>query len=140
MKNETEKNQQNELKPVSVFVDENGKKWVRVRTLDMDFKIGLHDYKEGDKARFTWHELMKRAKEGKIRMIDKKKAKAIHLYIDEINATLKEAGGEELKGWYWTETESQYNAGLAWVFHGSYGCLGNYVKIHTNGCRSLACE
>ena len=140
MKNETEKNQQNELKPVSVFVDENGKKWVRVRTLDLDFKIDLHDYKEGDKARFTWHELMERAKEGKIRMIDMKKAKAIYLYIDEVNATLKEAGGEELKGWYWTETESQCYANYAWVFYGTDGCLGTNIEVDTCGCRSLACE
>lgn len=140
MKNETEKNQQNELKPVSVFVDENGKKWVRVRTLDLDFKIDLHDYKEGDKARFTWHELMERAKEGKIRMIDMKKAKAIYLYIDEVNATLKEAGGEELKGWYWTEIESQYHSNNAWVFNGTYGCLYHTGKLYTYGCRSLACE
>lgn len=140
MKNETEKNQQNELKPVSVFVDGNGKKWVRVRTLDLDFKIDLHDYKEGDKARFTWHELMERAKEGKIRMIDKKKAKAIYLYIDEVNAAIKEAGGEELKEWYWTETKSQYRFGNAWIFNGQSGSFGNDGKSNTNGCRSLACE
>ena len=140
MKNETEKNQQNELKPVSVFVDENGKKWVRVRTLDLDFKIDLHDYKEGNKARFTWHELMERAKEGKIRMIDKKKVKAIYLYIDEVNAALKEAGGEELKGWYWTETESQYYSYNAWIFIGTHGCLGYGYKVDALGCRSLACD
>ena len=140
MKNETEKNQQNELKPVSVFVDESGKKWVRVRTLDLDFKIDLHDYKEGDKARFTWHELMERAKEGKIRMIDKKKAKAIYLYIDEVNAALKEAGGEKLKGWYWTETESQCYSTYAWLFNGTNGCLNDGTKLYANGCRSLACD
>ncbi len=139
MKNEIEKNQQNEMMPVSVFVDENGKKWVRIRTLDLDFKIELHDYREGDKARFTWHELMERAKEGKIRMIDKKKAKAIYLYIDEVNAALKEAGGEELKGWYWTETESQYNSTYAWIFCGTTACVTDN-RDFAYGCRFLACE
>ena len=79
-------------------------------------------------------------KEGKIRMIDMKKAKAIYLYIDEVNATLKEAGGEELKGWYWTETESQCYANYAWVFYGTDGCLGTNIEVDTCGCRSLACE
>lgn len=46
--------------------------------------------------------------------------------IEEINAKLKEIGGEELEGYYWSSTE--YSSLNAWYVNFSSGYISTYPK------------
>ena len=50
----------------------------------------------------------------------------ICLFRKELNQAIREVGGEELSGWYWTSTE--YSATLAWGLYLSFGNMGNPTK------------
>lgn len=63
----------------------------------------------------------------------------IILYFrDEINALLKEHGGQELEGWYWTST--QYSQNYAWnVYSGSPYCYTNFnTKYYSFSVRAFS--
>lgn len=47
---------------------------------------------------------------------------------DEINQLLKEHGGEPLRGWYWTDTEHQFNSTYAWLVYLNSGYVSGHTK------------
>ena len=48
-----------------------------------------------------------------------------------INAAMRFVGGQELKGWYWSSTES--SAATAWHLYLNYGSAGNFTKATITG-------
>ena len=98
-----------------------------VQTVDERFEIALKDIDNG--REITWDEAMK------FKLPTKKQAAIICAYLDDINAKLKEAGGEPLDKWYWTSSE--YNANHAWFYNGCYGRLSYYIKYYTCGVRPV---
>ena len=114
-------------KPVSI-VTENGGKVVRVETLDECFGITLYDAEGGKEI--EWKEAFER-----YQLPTKKQAAIICAYLDDINAKLKEAGGEPLDKWYWTSSE--YYANSAWFYLGDLGILNYSSKVYTNSVRPV---
>lgn len=116
---------------ISIHTGENGEKWVRVKILGEDFLIAAHDYKEGEIDEFKWQYAMDAmAKIGRA-MWTKKQMNLVTAYKDEINAKLKEIGGDELKGSYWSSTD--YSSSYAWSVYFSDGDI--YLNYR---CSSLA--
>ena len=54
--------------------------------------------------------------------------------IDEINAVLRQIGGQEILGWYWTRKE--YSATYAWIY-GSIGGIYGGTKDVSNDVRAV---
>lgn len=114
--------------PVYIRKDEDGAPvGVAVQTADERFEIALKDVDNG--REMTWDDAMK------FKLPTKKQAAIICAYLDDINAKLKEAGGEPLDKWYWTSSE--YNAGTAWFYNGHYGTLYNFSKYDTYSVRPV---
>lgn len=109
--------------PYIIETVENG---VRVCVGDEDFIITLHDA-EGE---YKWHEAVDKFGD---QLPTVKQAHIIGAYHDEIQAKLKDAGGDELDGWLWTRSE--YNANYAWLYNGDYGYVNYYYKYYSNGVR-----
>lgn len=111
--------------PYVIEVVENG---VRVCVGDEDFIITLHDA-EGE---YEWQGAV-----GKFgdQLPTVKQAHIIGAYHDEIQAKLKDAGGDELDGWLWTRSE--YNANHAWLYNGSNGIVGSDYKCSSSGVRPV---
>ena len=106
--------------PYIIEAVENG---VRVCVGDEDFIITLHDA-EGE---YEWHEAVDKFGD---QLPTVKQAHIIGAYHDEIQAKLKDAGGDELGGWLWTCSESHANG--VWLYGGTCGIVirgGNYISI-----------
>ena len=69
---------------------------VRVQAMDEDFLIALHDSYDGEEVTFNQAE--------NIMLPDSPMIMVLYWYIGEVNEKLKEAGGQPLRGWYWTNT------------------------------------
>ena len=125
---------------ISIHTDENGEKWVRVKILDEDFLIAAHDYKEGETDEFKWQDAMyAMAKIGRA-MWTKKQMHFVAACIEEINTKLKEIGGEELGGYYWSSTE--YSSNYAWYVAFSDGYIntyyyGKYTSLAVRPCAAF---
>ena len=127
---EKENKTQQETKPVTIHLNKNGEPdGVLVQTIDESFIVSLHDAENG--REMTWKEAVDNY--GDTSLPNKNEAAIICAYLDEINAALKEAGGDPLDRWYWTGTE--YNANIAWFYYGSYGCLNGSIKYNTYSVR-----
>lgn len=100
---------------------------VAVQTADERFEIALKDIDNG--REMTWDDAMK------FKLPTKKQAAIICAYLDDINAKLKEAGGEPLDKWYWTSSE--YSANSAWFYYGSTGRLFYISKYGTFSVRPV---
>lgn len=100
---------------------------VAVQTADERFEIALKDIDDG--REMTWDDAMK------FKLPTKKQAAIICAYLDDINAKLKEAGGEPLDKWYWTSSE--YSAIYAWLYNGNYGRLISGNKYDTHSVRPV---
>lgn len=100
---------------------------VAVQTADERFEIALKDIDNG--REMTWDDAMK------FKLPTKKQAAIICAYLDDINAKLKEAGGEPLDKWYWTSSE--YNAGTAWLYNGYIGILYGTYKDYASSVRPV---
>ena len=124
--------------PVSVYIDENGQEFVRVRTLDEDFLLGIHDINVDGKTEFTWNELVKMGNKGGYEIPSKKQWSIIAAYKDEVNAAMKDTGGDELDGCYWSRSVAQYGSNTAWLYNANSGSLFNVYKYYTSHGRSLA--
>lgn len=121
---------------ISIHTDENGEKWVRVKILDEDFLIAAHDYKEGKTDEFMWQDAMDAmAKIGRT-MWTKKQMYLIAAYRDEINEKMREIGGEELEGYYWSSTE--YSSSNAWTVYFSSGYIYSGNKSNSLYVRPCA--
>lgn len=105
---------ENQTKPVSIRMDEDGKPvGIRIQTLDEDFTIALRDACD--------HDLTADEARALGQAPTKKQANIICAYLDEIHAALEEADGDRLDGWYVTCADSAAN--LTWDFSSSNGCV-----------------
>ena len=111
-------------KPVSILWDADGKAvGVMVETLDERFALELHPIDGGKE--YTWPDAMARLKELGKEGFNEKQVKIISVYHEEIDAALKEAGGDRLD-WEWAVGE--YDGYGAWFYCPSRGALHRYDK------------
>ena len=104
----------NTIKPVSIRYNEDGQPdGVRIRTLDEDFTIALHDACD--------HDLNADEARALGQAMTLKQAHILCAYLDEVQQTLEDAGGDRLDGWY--VTSADYNAYNTWFFYSPYGCV-----------------
>ena len=104
----------NTIKPVSIRYNEDGQPdGVRIRTLDEDFTIALHDA--------CGHDLTADEARALGQAMTLKQAHILCAYLDEVQQTLEDAGGDRLDGWYITCAD--YNAVYTWYFYSTIGCV-----------------
>lgn len=104
----------NNIKPVSIRYNEDGQPdGVRIRTLDEDFTIALHDACD--------HDLTADEARALGQAMTLKQAHILCAYLDEVQQALEDVGGERLDGWY--VTCADYYAFSTWFFYSSYGCV-----------------
>ena len=109
-------NKQTDIKPVSVRFDDDGKPMgVRIRTLDEDFTIALHDACDHDVTADEARSLGQ--------AFTLKQAHILCAYLEEVQDALEDAGGDRLYGWY--VTCSGYYANNTWFFNSTNGCVGS---------------
>ena len=107
-------NKQTDIKPVSVRFDDDGKPMgVRIRTLDEDFTIALHDACDHDVTADEARSLGQ--------AFTLKQAHILCAYLEEVQDALEDAGGDRLDGWYVTCADC--NAYNSWCFSSSDGCV-----------------
>lgn len=122
------------LPVVSPYTDENGNSWVHIKTGKYDFLLGIRDLTDKE---VNWGEAMKLAADNGVKLPTKQMWSLVGVFIDEINAVIKELGGDILENWYWSA--SGYYSGLAWIFGASDGRLSYYNELDAYSCRgSLA--
>lgn len=121
-----------ETKPVSIYEMPDGKKMIRVKTLDEDF---LLDPKHIDNGRwYKFNEAMKRLKELGLTTLNKKQALIMAAYHDEINEAIIVLNGDKLN-WEWSVSE--YSAGGAWYYYGYCGTVGSGSKYYKSLVRPI---
>lgn len=119
---------------VTPYTDTKGQKWVRVKAGDIDFLLDINDLSKKD---LNWEDAMNLAKDNGMQLPDKRWWHLIAAFIDEINDTIVELGGDKLAGWYWSCSE--YGGNYAWFFRSTYGTLYDGSKLSGSGVRgSLA--
>jgi len=123
-----------ETTPIVSIVEQNGEKGVRLCVGDVDIFIEAHNLDNGEE--FEWKKAMARLEEVGKRTFDKHEMYLIAAYKDEINAKLKEIGGDELEGYYWSSTE--YNSYGAWYVYFSDGSIYNGLKCNSFTVRPCA--
>lgn len=103
------------------IVEQNGLKFVRVHLGKYDFCIDLHDAPNEMK----WDEAMKWADDKDMRLFTLEEGLLMYCFKDEINAKLKEAGGDELRedDWYWSSTEINRSTARYVTFSSGYANL-----------------
>ena len=107
-------NKQNDINPVSVRFDDDGKPMgVRIRTIDEDFTIALHDACDHD---VTADEARSLGQAFTLRQ-----AHILCAYLEDVQDALEEAGGDRLDGWY--VTCADYYAYDTWYFNSTSGCV-----------------
>lgn len=57
-----------------------------------------------------------------------KQAYILCVYLDEVQQTLEDAGGDRLNGWY--VTCADYNASNTWYFYSTSGCVGSNYRYY----------
>ena len=106
----------NTIKPVSIRYNEDGQPdGIRIRTLDEDFTIALHDACD--------HDITADEARALGQAMTLKQAHILCAYLDEVQQTLEDAGGDRLDGWYITCAD--YGALSSWGFGSAYGCVTN---------------
>lgn len=111
----------NNIKPVSIRYNEDGQPdGVRIRTLDEDFTIALHDACD--------HDLTADEARALGQAMTLKQAHILCAYLDEVQQALKDAGGDRLNGWY--VTCADYDAYNTWYFYSAYGCVSNAYRYN----------
>lgn len=116
----------NNIKPVSIRYNEDGQPdGVRIRTLDEDFTIALHDACD--------HDLTDDEARALGQAVTLKQAHILCAYLDEVQQTLEDAGGDRLDGWYITCAD--YNANYSWYVYSTNGCV-NYGNRYFGYFRS----
>lgn len=86
---------------------------------------------DGVSQEYTWEEAMKiKFSQDNIHVPDIRELSLLHLNIDDVNAGLSAAGGEKLKGYYWSSTE--YDLYYAWLLRVSDGYRYYYPKNYAN--------
>lgn len=111
----------NTIKPVSIRYNEDGQPdGVRIRTLDEDFTIALHDACD--------HDLTADEARALGQAMTLKQAHILCAYLDEVQQTLEDAGGDRLDGWY--VTCADYFAYYPWIFNGTSGCVNDGSRYY----------
>lgn len=106
----------NTIKPVSIRYNEDGQPdGIRIRTLDEDFTIALHDACD--------HDLTADEARALGQAMTLKQAHILGAYLDEVQQTLEDAGGDRLDGWYITCADC--TAYSTWCFYSTRGCVTN---------------
>lgn len=114
-------NKQNDIKPVSVRFDDDGKPiGVRIRAIDEDFTIALHDACDHDVTADEARSLGQ--------AFTLKQAHILCAYLEDVQDALEEASGDRLNGWY--VTCADYNASNAWYFRSTGGCVYNNYRYY----------
>ena len=110
--------------PIVSIAEQNGEKGVRLCVGEVDIFIEAHSLDGGKE--FEWKKAMERLKEVGKQTFNKHEMYLIAAYRDEINEKMREIGGEELEGYYWSSTE--YSSTIAWYVYFSSGNIYNYTK------------
>ena len=127
-------NMTNAAPVASAYTDETGKQWVRVRAGKYDFLLDIRDLTDKE---VKWDEAMKLAASNGVKLPTKQMWSLVGAFIDEINAVIKELGGDILENWYWAASE--YYSIYAWIFGATGGYLDHDRKVYAYSCRgSLA--
>lgn len=121
-------NNNNQDAVISIITDNNNHKWVRVEALGEDFCIATEDLNDRDDM--TYDEAMEELKEVGLDTFNRKQGFIIAIYIETINAKLKEVGGKEFERDWYTSNElwkpvgcADYHGYISWFFRGSSGCF-----------------
>ena len=115
------KKDNNTIKPVSIRYNEDGQPvGVRIRTLDEDFTIALHDACD--------HDLTADEARALGQAMTLKQAHILCAYLDEVQQTLEDAGGDRLDGWYVTCADC--TASKSWCFNSTSGCVNHYNRYY----------
>lgn len=110
----------------------DGKKMIRMKTLDEDF---LLDPKHIDNGKgYEFREAMKRLKELGLTTFNKKQALVMASYHDEINKAIEVLDGDKLN-WEWSVSE--YGAYYAWCYNGDSGTVDVSYKYYTSQVRPV---
>ena len=117
------------------IAEQDGETGVRLCVGDTDIFIEAHDIDEDGKE-FKWDEAMKKLKAYGKRTFDKHEMYLIAAFKDEINAALREIGGDELDTYYWSSTE--YSSASAWYVNFSSGYIYGDLKYNTLVVRPVA--
>ena len=120
--------------PIVSIAEQAGQKGVRFCIGDVDMFIEAHNLDDGKE--YEWPDAMKRLKEVGKETFSHKQGLLMAAYRDEINAALREIGGDELKGYYWTSAE--YNTSNAWGVNFTHGYVGNNNKYYSFTVRACA--
>ena len=120
------------------IIEREGKNWVRVQVMNEDFIITPHDLDNG-KDDFDYDTAMQRLKELGLDTFNRKQGFIITTLIEEINAKLVEAGGDEFAGdryvcselWRPVGSSADYNGGYTWCFDGRNGCFTNCSRYYS---------
>lgn len=118
------------------IVEQDVRKWVRVKIFDEDFMLAVNDFEKDGKTEFEWQEAMDAVSEVGFTMPNFKQWSLVMAYKDEINRQMKEAGGEPLTDYYWSV--AQYNSGFARFYYGSSGGLDYSYLYYAYSVRPLA--
>lgn len=112
-----------ESTPIVSIAEQDAEKGVRLCVGDVDIFIESHDLDDG--KRHEWHDAIERLKEVGKETFNKHQSYFIAAFKDEINEKMREIGGKELDGYYWSSTE--LNSYGVWVVNFSDGGIyGNY--------------
>ena len=116
------------------IVEHDGEKFVRVNVGKYDFCIDLHDAPN----QMNWDDAKKYAEDKGMRLFTLEEGLLMYCFKDEINAKLKEAGGEELRedDYYWSSTEFSRN--LARYVGFTIGYASSNIKYNGNVVRPVA--
>lgn len=136
-------NNNNQDAVISIITDNNNHKWVRVEALGEDFCIATEDL--NDRDNMTYDEAMEELKEVGLDTFNRKQGFIIAIYIETINAKLKEAGGKEFESDWYTSNElwkpvgcADYSGSVSWFFGGYIGCFSYGRRIDGNfRCRPV---
>ena len=111
------------LKDIVSSVEHDGKKYVRVHVGKYDFCI---DLKDADKE-MNWDDAMKYAKDKGMRLFTLEEGLLMFCFKDEINAMLKNIGGDELteEDAYWSSTEYYRNSARTVNFNNGNATYSN---------------
>ena len=129
---------------ISIVENANGEKWVRVQALGEDFVIATEDINNRDDM--TYDEAMKELESVGVDTFNRKQGFIIATLIEEINAKLVEAGGNEFAKdvyisselWKPVGSSADYNGSLTWYFGGNYGWFYYLYRCHGNfRCRPV---
>jgi hypothetical protein len=78
----------------------------------------------------TWNDAMTSVKKVNKKLPDRFEALEITDHRNELNEVLRQIGGQEISGWYWTGSE--YSAALAWGYNSNGGMSSIFKYLSYN--------